>query len=276
MSTQPTTKPQYEPVDASPVKSFFVSMLTRDIKLEEAILDLLDNCVDGILRKRGQVLGTKPYKSYRAEIEFNKDMFTISDNCGGIPWSLHDYAFLAGEMSVRAQNAVYAVIQQVENRLFQFDVPCQHRHEERLHGEASTGSVLGLSCRLCTHVMCLPFGQNAFKKSLPPQSAYTVADEAETMPLGRVEKEPVGEALEPRGFAGSDNSRFRRMHGPKSLEAARWDLYRTARSRTQTFKGKACGARHLVNLALFSNVANLRTTSRVCRVPRHPSEPCRA
>ena len=43
-------KSLYEPVNAAPVKSFFVSMLTRDIKLEEAILDLLDNCVDGIIR----------------------------------------------------------------------------------------------------------------------------------------------------------------------------------------------------------------------------------
>ena len=40
----------YESVDAAPVKSFFVYMLTRDIRLEDAILDLLDNCVDGILR----------------------------------------------------------------------------------------------------------------------------------------------------------------------------------------------------------------------------------
>ena len=37
-------------VDASPVKSFFVQMLTRDIELSDAILDLLDNCIDGILR----------------------------------------------------------------------------------------------------------------------------------------------------------------------------------------------------------------------------------
>ena len=39
-----------ESVNASPAKSLFVSMLTRDLTLEDAILDLLDNCVDGILR----------------------------------------------------------------------------------------------------------------------------------------------------------------------------------------------------------------------------------
>ncbi len=86
---------EYEPVDASPVKSFFVSMLTRDITLEEAILDLLDNCVDGILRL-GLGTATRPYSGYQADIDFDKRSFTISDNCGGIPWDLHNYAFRMG------------------------------------------------------------------------------------------------------------------------------------------------------------------------------------
>lgn len=87
----------YSPVNASPVKSFFVSMLTRDIGLEEAIVDLLDNCVDGILRarKRARANG-KPYAGFRAEIAFGRDSFSISDNCGGIPWDLRDYAFRMG------------------------------------------------------------------------------------------------------------------------------------------------------------------------------------
>ncbi len=96
-----TAKPKYEPVEASPVKSFFVHMLTRDIRLEEAILDLLDNCVDGILRTKKRRDGKKPYAGFQAEIEFNRDLFTISDNCGGIPWSLHDYAFRMGRASNR-------------------------------------------------------------------------------------------------------------------------------------------------------------------------------
>jgi hypothetical protein len=91
----PTQVIEYEAVNASPVKSFFVSMLTRDITLEEAILDLLDNCVDGILRI-GPKASEHPYRDYHAEIEFDKDSFTISDNCGGIPWALHEYAFRMG------------------------------------------------------------------------------------------------------------------------------------------------------------------------------------
>lgn len=96
-----TEQIQYEPVNASPVKSFFVLMLTRDISLEDAILDLLDNCVDGILRSTKKQKGTKPYKDFKAEIEFDKHTFTIQDNCGGIPWNLHDYAFRMGRSSDR-------------------------------------------------------------------------------------------------------------------------------------------------------------------------------
>jgi hypothetical protein len=34
-------------IDAEPTKAFFIDMLTRDIPLDQAILDLVDNCVDG-------------------------------------------------------------------------------------------------------------------------------------------------------------------------------------------------------------------------------------
>src|SRR6476619_4082989 len=102
-----TTKPsKYGPVKASPVKSFFVTMLTRDITLEEAILDLLDNCVDGILRSDlPDHKKKKPYTGYEASIDCNGDSFTISDNCGGIPWSLHNYAFRMGRDKDRAADA---------------------------------------------------------------------------------------------------------------------------------------------------------------------------
>lgn len=87
----------YSTVDARPVKRFFVEMLTRDITVEEAILDLLDNCVDGILRSFPQLPeGETPYKDFWAKIIVNKDTFEIVDNCGGIPWSEHDRAFRMG------------------------------------------------------------------------------------------------------------------------------------------------------------------------------------
>ena len=84
-------------VDARPVKSFFIEMLTRDIELVDAILDLLDNCVDGILRTEGNSLDEKPYDGFNAKIMFDENSFSISDNCGGIPWKLHDYAFRMGK-----------------------------------------------------------------------------------------------------------------------------------------------------------------------------------
>ena len=100
-----TKQTEYAPVDASPVKSFFVHMLTRDITLEDAVLDLLDNCVDGILRSKTGGKSNTPYDGFRAEIEFDKDSFMISDNCGGIPWALHEYAFRMGRAKERALDA---------------------------------------------------------------------------------------------------------------------------------------------------------------------------
>lgn len=74
-------------VDSSPTKEFFVEMLTRDIDLTDAILDLLDNCLDGVLRKQG-FADTKrddfDYSGFEANITIEKDRFIIQDNCGGI------------------------------------------------------------------------------------------------------------------------------------------------------------------------------------------------
>lgn len=78
-------------VKAGPTKRFFVEMLTRDIELADAILDLLDNCVDGVVRdlKGKQAHGNgnpdKPYTGYWAKIVAKPDKFEIWDNCGGIP-----------------------------------------------------------------------------------------------------------------------------------------------------------------------------------------------
>src|SRR5690348_11642738 len=78
-------------------KRFFVSMLTRDIELEDAILDLLDNCLDGIVRTTKRSLNTKaPYKGYWSKITINPNSFEIFDNCGGIPENLVTRAFGIG------------------------------------------------------------------------------------------------------------------------------------------------------------------------------------
>lgn len=86
---------------ASPSKEFFVNMLTRDIELEDAVLDLLDNCVDGILRSRkGKPDKDRPYEGFWAKIIISENLFKLEDNCGGIPIdTAKKYAFSMGRQS---------------------------------------------------------------------------------------------------------------------------------------------------------------------------------
>lgn len=86
------------PARASPTKEFFVRMLTRDIELADAILDLLDNCLDGILRSDLQPEDAeRPYAGYRAVLTLDPGGFMIEDNCGGIPIdTARRYAFAMG------------------------------------------------------------------------------------------------------------------------------------------------------------------------------------
>lgn len=70
-------------------------MLTRDISLADAILDLLDNCLDGALRLSG---GQEvDYALHFVKIKLSADHFSIEDNCGGIPRDVaKSYAFKMG------------------------------------------------------------------------------------------------------------------------------------------------------------------------------------
>tara|TARA_R110000772_G_scaffold140721_6_gene249869 strand:- start:3398 stop:4810 length:1413 start_codon:yes stop_codon:yes gene_type:complete len=87
--------------DFSPSKRFFVNMLTRDISLEDAVLDLLDNCMDGVIRTEDQATsdGEVDYSNYWAKIYFDANSFRIKDNCGGIPKEKIKYAFRIGKPS---------------------------------------------------------------------------------------------------------------------------------------------------------------------------------
>lgn len=88
-------------IDASPTKRFFVRMLVRDIELVPAIMDLIDNSVDGAKRlalsraESGDSAvdneGTESAPNYvvdlsshRVDLILNADKFTITDDCGGI------------------------------------------------------------------------------------------------------------------------------------------------------------------------------------------------
>jgi hypothetical protein len=97
-----------KPLSAAPVKSFFVNMLTRDIDLDDSILDLLDNCIDGILRE-GELKKDKPYEGFHAYIDFDDQEFTIEDNCGGIDFKLFDYAFRMGRLDSQQDEGLQTV-----------------------------------------------------------------------------------------------------------------------------------------------------------------------
>jgi hypothetical protein len=81
-----TAKPKPDKANAQPSKNFFVNMLVRDIDLSDTLLDLLDNCVDGILRNTDPDLNAeKPYDGFWANFVIGPDHFELEDNCGGIP-----------------------------------------------------------------------------------------------------------------------------------------------------------------------------------------------
>ncbi len=65
---------------AEPTREFFVGMLTRDISLEQAVLDLVDNCVDGA--KRLAAAGGN-FSNHTVSLVINRTVFSITDDCGG-------------------------------------------------------------------------------------------------------------------------------------------------------------------------------------------------
>lgn len=85
--------------NGSPTKEFFVEMLTRDIDLNDAILDLLDNCIDGVVRSNPDKTTDRSYNSFKADIYISDSSFIIKDNCGGIPRkTAENYAFRMGRV----------------------------------------------------------------------------------------------------------------------------------------------------------------------------------
>jgi hypothetical protein len=90
--------------DARPTRAFFVRMLTRDITLEDCILDLVDNSIDsawGLSGQRpSQLINDNALGEYSIDIILQPEKFQISDNCGGITLDdAADYAFTFGRRS---------------------------------------------------------------------------------------------------------------------------------------------------------------------------------
>lgn len=90
MTTPKTSKIQ---ASAAPSKDFFISMLTRDIRLTDCILDLIDNSVDSIVYGTNfdpmqDLLGSKAkaisLSKFSIELKFDDKSFSILDNAFGI------------------------------------------------------------------------------------------------------------------------------------------------------------------------------------------------
>ena len=76
---------------SGPTKDFFINMITRDISLTDAIIELIDNCIDGLKRQKKE-----RYDEFSIEI-ITGDYFMIKDNCGGIDINIaREYAFKFG------------------------------------------------------------------------------------------------------------------------------------------------------------------------------------
>jgi Histidine kinase-, DNA gyrase B-, and HSP90-like ATPase len=69
-------------VDARPEKRFFVDMLTRDIELAPAIIDLVDNSIDGAKRARPEE-GDQRFEGLSVKLCLEAEKFEILDTCGG-------------------------------------------------------------------------------------------------------------------------------------------------------------------------------------------------
>jgi hypothetical protein len=79
-------------IQGNPTKSFFIQMITRDITINDAIVDLLDNSIDGASR-----INSGDYSGLRVDLTLNKDEFIVKDNCGGFSIEIaQKYAFRFG------------------------------------------------------------------------------------------------------------------------------------------------------------------------------------
>src|SRR6267142_1326072 len=83
--------------NAYPRKHFFLEMFTRDISLEDCVLDLIDNSIDGLVRTQkidissslleeaNGISVTSPADLPQIDVSYSERYFEIKDTCGGIP-----------------------------------------------------------------------------------------------------------------------------------------------------------------------------------------------
>lgn len=85
-----------EKINVHPTKELFIYMLTRDVILEKAIIDLIDNSVDAAINNSVN----NDLNPFTINIKLKEDLFEIYDNCGGIDLQVaKEYAFKFGRPS---------------------------------------------------------------------------------------------------------------------------------------------------------------------------------
>ncbi|WCT56770.1 ATP-binding protein [Paenibacillus kyungheensis] len=96
-------------IDASPSKDFFITMLTRDIPVVSAITELVDNSIDGATKLLRET-NSENYEGYQIDLLFDKDQFSIKDNCGGISVkTAKEYAFRFGRPEQYTDNEIQSI-----------------------------------------------------------------------------------------------------------------------------------------------------------------------
>ena len=92
-SKRPAVDPNDLTIDASAERALFVDMLTRDIESIPAIMDLIDNSVDGARA----LADDDDLSDFWVSLQASPDSFVIEDNCGGIDLDVAlKYAFRFG------------------------------------------------------------------------------------------------------------------------------------------------------------------------------------
>jgi hypothetical protein len=92
-----------QPISAEPTKGFFVDMITRDIPLDQTVLDLVDNSIDAANRYRKKT-NSLPLDGFKINIKLSGSRFEIVDNCRGFSkQAARDYAFRFGRPGEREQ-----------------------------------------------------------------------------------------------------------------------------------------------------------------------------
>lgn len=92
-------------IDAYPTKELFIYFLIKDIPLTRAVIDLVDNSIDGAKRLRGE----ENFSELNIRLDMSPEQFKIADNCGGIPVEIaQKYAFRFGrpEESAPTPNSI--------------------------------------------------------------------------------------------------------------------------------------------------------------------------